>query len=546
MSKINNSNIICAILVSLTLSVATILIPTAAFADDGENIFTYLFGQLYGNEYDARIPNEAYNDNKEIKFNNNWMTKDTTQYNNALSSFCANCSEKIEQNKDSIYYYLKENNFGNAYFGGDEKPNGWSGFYCISHKTVEVDGKQSVVLFICCRGTQRLSEVIGDYFHGNNVNFLNSQIYDNVYDFEENVYEGLINYSENHYIDENHFVKLKDMMSNNLKVIVTGHSLGGAAANAVAAKLNYEAGSDNWWLHKIQKSDVCAYTYGAIKVLGDNYNDETNLEEGYENIHNVYNWSDSFGPYGSKQHLRVSVPNKKFGHTETFDNDKHDFGLWPFFPFETTYTASHNMPTYIEAINNEAVENKQNNNHYLELYCSDNYSGDWKNAYIDFINNLSREYKDGNSYCMLANIFNCNEPALFVKGEAHGTGFVIAQYYEGKVVYQKIRAWLKLKYIKEENILLNTDWNWTGYLGHEVFKFDNGNFAQLFIGYHGLPNNNGVYDSEHKVWKIDNKDVSEQEYYFRLNNVFDESRAKDLDTTKQIKFNEFFNQLKTM
>lgn len=40
-----------------------------------------------------------------------------------------------------------------------------------------------------------------------------------------------------------------------------------------------------------------------------------------------------------------------------------------FFLFESTYSASHNMPTYIEAINNESKLQKDNS-HYLSLLCS--------------------------------------------------------------------------------------------------------------------------------------------------------------------------------
>ena len=39
------------------------------------------------------------------------------------------------------------------------------------------------------------------------------------------------------------------------------------------------------WLGGADKVKLFAYTFGAIKVLTDNTNEET----GYENIHNIYN-----------------------------------------------------------------------------------------------------------------------------------------------------------------------------------------------------------------------------------------------------------------
>lgn len=305
--------------------------------------------------------------NNVIEFKAEWLTKSPTFYNNQMALMCAEASEKIEDSDESLKTYLQQIGFdtNNCYITYHKHGSVLKDkiYVCsIAHTTINVQGTNQTLVFIICRGSKEASELMGDFhwlLNDNSKPLAGESIYENVYDFEECVYDGLVDYANKH--------NLNNIDGNKLKVVVCGHSLGGAAANAVTAKMNYEIGLDNWWLHRITMNDIYSYTFGAIKVLGNEYEDSVNKHNGYENIHNIYNWSDSFGPFGSKQILRVSCPYKKFGHTETFDIDKHDSDDID----DGRFTESHDMPTYIEALNKEERKERENS-HYLELTCDDN------------------------------------------------------------------------------------------------------------------------------------------------------------------------------
>lgn len=186
-----------------------------------------------------------------------------------------------------------------------------SAAFSIANGSLKINGKNTLVLVITARGTKTLEETIGDVMKGppfsKDNSFLGTSIWNNIYDFEEKIHKGLTDYLNNKYS------YLKDQKR--IKVLITGHSLGGAVASAYAARLNQE-GLEGF---SLTKKDIYAYTFGAIKVLTKNIN----LTEGYENIHNIYNYYDSFGPNGINfSWTNASSIYAKFGHTILYKN-KH-------------------------------------------------------------------------------------------------------------------------------------------------------------------------------------------------------------------------------
>ena len=188
--------------------------------------------------------------------------------------------------------------------------------FVIAHATLDVSGEQTTVLCVFCRGTDTSGESIGDWLKGNPFNNQRRLgeylVWQNIYDFYTDVKKGLNDYRWKH-------PEITD--ATRLKVLITGHSLGGAAANLCGAAFNLSVGGEDWWSGRIRKSDIFVYTYGAIKTTVS----DRVTAEGFENIHNIYNYYDVFLPTGYYGNLGVSSMYSVFGHFDYYQDERfHD------------------------------------------------------------------------------------------------------------------------------------------------------------------------------------------------------------------------------
>lgn len=231
----------------------------------------------------------------------------STQYYNDIAIMCSDFCEAAN-NTYSNRIKSKYNDYGFKNVKSGNYGFQTSSAYTFGYKTFPASG---TILAITLRGTTSIAEGIGDNQKGDLQPFLTEQIYDNIFDYEEEVWNALQNYV-------NSYPDIQDAYD--LTVLVTGHSLGGAAASTIAARLNYSIKNGSVsWLKNAKKESVHAYTFGAIKVFfeeGDNIT--LNINKGYENIHNIYNYYDTYGPNGSKSGLEVGSIYDKYGHTELF------------------------------------------------------------------------------------------------------------------------------------------------------------------------------------------------------------------------------------
>lgn len=246
-----------------------------------------------------------------------------------------------------------------------------SAAFTIGHDVVRVGGKNKVILAVVARGSDSIAEYYGDWMKGKRRSFLGHEVWNNVWDFYHKIDKTMVAY-----IKRNKMVNAA-AKAGNLKVLVTGHSLGGAAANMYAAKLTRDAAKNaSNWAGKLNKTDIYAYTYGAIKVLTTN----KNISSGYENIHNVYNWYDSFGPLGAKSWFKASHPDAKFGHTEEFDIGKKEESST-----NLLSNPNHDLGTYIEAMKGMYVTCSGNQNARISPYVKSTYVYDSKKREISYV-----------------------------------------------------------------------------------------------------------------------------------------------------------------
>ena len=297
-----------------------------------DNDSTHCFVTILSYEYGDVVLTASVNGNStKYRFSpdnlaESFLYSDSRKYYKELASYCTClCEAANSETSDNIKKEYKNKGYIDVVpqnYGGDSA-------YAIGYKSVN----NTTILTITARGTTTASEGIGDFFHGGDSgnDFPCGKIYHNVFEFEEQVWGGLNDYINNH---------SNIVSAENLKILITGHSLGGACASSLAARIDYYI--DNFsneysWLKNISKNSVFAYTFGGIKTLTQN----DNIEDNYENIHNVYNYFDDWGPYGKNSFLGVGAFNQKFGHTELFVKDYNG--------------DNHNIANYRDAIENDIV-----------------------------------------------------------------------------------------------------------------------------------------------------------------------------------------------
>ena len=242
-----------------------------------------------------------------VDFKESLFEKSSYEYDNELAKLGAMLNKAAcngEQEICSLLYQMKieDANIENYNYGGEHA-------FSIAHRSMMLNGEEANLIFIVARGSQQLNEYIGDFAMKANRSFLNQSSYDYVTDFYEKIWNALRSYANGH-------EDLYDIETPRV-FFITGYSLGGAAANLTAAMAKYP-GSDlgnSWIFLNTDLTRIFAYTYGAI----DSIDVDVPLQDGYEYIHNIFNYFDTFGPNGADI-LTTSGSSGvgKFGHIDLF------------------------------------------------------------------------------------------------------------------------------------------------------------------------------------------------------------------------------------
>ncbi len=194
-------------------------------------------------------------------------------------------------------------------------------------KTV-INNQETNVLVIVVRGTQELlsGEVIAD-LSGNTIEHNGYATYSELVGFYTELMSRLNEFTSGH----------SDIYEKPLKIIVTGHSLGGAGANLLTAMFNKYVDGDSWWAPITDLSDIYGYTYGAIDVINIHKNPGHGfpLHSGYQNIHNVINNFDDIIIFSNLIRAHGYSGVGKYGHMDLFSKN---------------YGDNHKMLNYLNAV----------------------------------------------------------------------------------------------------------------------------------------------------------------------------------------------------
>ena len=325
------------------LEISSIGSKSSHFSEAGEGVRPALYINL-----SSVNPNPQPESPKEIKygiystiFDPSMLSRPSTYTvcNPTIAELCAILCQAVYHDKgdDEDWKVFEQMGFDESnYISHIERYSPYS--YSIAYKNMIIDGEETNVIFFVLRGTQsdltHPYEAISDAFWDESVWTVNGKngsreytVYKYCSDFGIKVYD-----SYKQLMSENQELKQKPT-----KIVFTGHSLGGATANLLGAVF-----SDNI----CNKDDVFVYTFGAIDCLPVKTTQQVcTISEGYENIHNIYNFKDTFGPNGNNFLSRFAAGRSgygKFGHIDIFTTDLDTSDMGNHFFWEAYFPAVFN------------------------------------------------------------------------------------------------------------------------------------------------------------------------------------------------------------
>ena len=299
-----------------------------------------------------------------------FFTSSTWDYNAELAYVLINSCEQSETEDKMKKYYeslgfdsnnILTNNYSRIFVKDFEQ-----GPYGIAVKEYE----DFNLMFITVRGTKSIREGLDDATTEPEGEFWGYMPYNRVRETFDNVMKTVETVINDHsFLTSN---------GKNTKILITGHSLGGAKANLIGANFdNLARAYGDYCGMKFRIDDIYCYTFGAINSIGDRYYNGGAVNpmpvvSGYENIHNVYNYYDTYGEQKAGKTLDNNIGNGKqrFGifhcFSKNFSNDITN-KIWVFGD-----TNGHSESTYRDAVYNQFVDEKGSS--YIYEYKADNFA----------------------------------------------------------------------------------------------------------------------------------------------------------------------------
>ena len=316
-----------------------------------------------GGYYDDMLWGAALFDNPLSQIDAHDLGPSTTYYNLAVlcGSICVTACDHnyLKQTYNdlgfedkNIFFYsypASSLNRSEAKRNGNEFAKNESLSFSIASREMSYSKGNFDLLVINLKGTTNFDESFHDFICQDNKDFYGYNAWDWIYDFKEDVFAGLEDYySEHNYLG-----------NRPLKILISGHSLGGAGGNLVAAQMINELGSDNWYSRNTSKDDIFTFMFGALDAVSLTTSSQHPtavfpIKDGYENIINIYNYLDTFGPnatgvYGFS--ARGNSMYGKFGRFLTYRNNMRNVIN------SKSNCATHEIVGYIHAVKNGWLKN---------------------------------------------------------------------------------------------------------------------------------------------------------------------------------------------
>lgn len=270
-------------------------------------------------------------------------------YNDDLALIAANLSLKTYDNDGNNDDGVKEYLTNVLGFSTDNiHSKNYGGSYAFTIATKEYLGDDAdEILVIVAQGSTNVQELFGDTFSDP--------------DYEDKArFDGYAPYKVSarflsEIINSTEFQDSVDK-EKTYKILITGHSLGGAVSNLLAKGFT----KSQFLRVNSSKANTFCYTFGAI----DSIVSSSPVVEGYENIHNVYNELDTFSPTQSGTLLMSGAGsrNGKFGFIEAFEyeyrtKEQQQLDKEEGLVKQALRHINHDMSNYVEAIESGKVKN---------------------------------------------------------------------------------------------------------------------------------------------------------------------------------------------
>lgn len=267
------------------------------FDTNEENGLSAHYGYKYINAVDTEIPDGVryYGGAVDTEITEDMFYQDSTEYHKDIAEVAVALSSASYNGRRETGYYINSAYRQLGFTSDNIEIYGYpSEDYSFSIASREIG--ETTLLTVTLKGNSGKEDFYDQIDKDFNQPFMNSMTNPDYYDFYIRVKNALDEYISVHDI-------LNSAQDGKLKVLVSGHSIGGASAMLLGAELN---STDS--MLKIPEKDIFVYTFGSPCV----YDSAVDCP----NVINVMNESDivTLVPFGTKS-----------GKTVTFDTG--DFGM---------------------------------------------------------------------------------------------------------------------------------------------------------------------------------------------------------------------------